>query len=1120
MSQSTNVDVISGYVKVLPSSRDESSDTEDDDNDDDDAWLDFAEMSAMAGGAQFIRCSKPKEQRVTLSTVDDRNRYLFVGRLVLFDPWWLVTSAYVKKSNTFYGRGFPMYDLRRDPVVSRHRLVQQFLTDSTRVEGTNEPLVEELLDYIQQTGDDNHMTFDMLEEKMTEFSQDDEHKLKYIRSLVWKSWKGKMVRFSLMFPNLFKMACRLLPYYLLKLVTSDYDEEKCTELDEVIRNSPWVFGFKQILSREYNLTGMEANISMFETSGIINDVPPVERDALYLYNALKLDARQRGHTYFPLQKLKYSERYFKQYVVRKWKKALEFLEANHVIYIEPEGKCQNIFLYSNWKAERDVADGLRSLLVRGTRDPPKWKVDFSSADFEAIRKDQDQWLATHLVSNSPVTVLSGKGGCGKTTVVTKTLEHICKQSEALLGSVLIERQLSECDAANTPDDDVTHYDVAMQTSIDKQEKDCLSDTMLGSQILLTAPTGKAANLLGHKANLKSCTLHSIIMSYKMHCIERQKRRKEGKDPPVWTHSGKKVLVVDECSLVSVGTFATVLNILLSQCQLSKIVLLGDIRQLPSIEPGNFLTDIFHLFQCLGFGIELRTNHRAESQLIVENATRISNQQSPSFDSMRKFHLLVPEVEDDHYRDVVVRKLLKDSPAVKDHVTSQFVSFRKRDCEAINEICCRHYNQHSLKTPKNKLDFKVGDKVCMTKNGSIVNHLNRLPENIEEEAQELADPNRTISVLTPAKWTHTRNNISVSEKLDSTSCNDSVSQERGVLGRESREPGSASKKPMPSRGYVFGDVSKGSNVETKEKACQTASMGNAEVKLSNGEVFFITDDVTEEDKQGKRHRFLTLSDQDKDREKIVCARFYDLRKECKIKHAWARTIHTYQGSESNTVVYILGNCGFQTWQHVYTAVTRGRKAVYIVGTPCRLDMAVKHKNETRRTSLREKLYNCLSSQEESIKLCQERIQTSLSDYSKRSTQSCEKSPQEKAAVDQPLFDSDDSWMKDIDNSTYGLELNDFETLFPSQTAEAGVDTFENGKTNPCHETCTSFISGDNAEGLPEVDSVSGDGDGVDAKSVKRQALVEGLREVKIQTPVTPVRNILRQLSLDFSLSEDK
>lgn len=49
--------------------------------------------------------------------------------------------------------------------------------------------------------------------------------------------------------------------------------------------------------------------------------------------------------------------------------------------------------------------------------------------------------------------------------------------------------------------------------------------------------------------------------------------------------------------------------------------LGDTRQLPSIDPGNVLLDIFESLKPRGFSVELRTNHRAESQLIVDNATR-------------------------------------------------------------------------------------------------------------------------------------------------------------------------------------------------------------------------------------------------------------------------------------------------------------------------------------------------------------------------------------------------------------------------------------------------------------------------------------------------------------------
>lgn len=52
-----------------------------------------------------------------------------------------------------------------------------------------------------------------------------------------------------------------------------------------------------------------------------------------------------------------------------------------------------------------------------------------------------------------------------------------------------------------------------------------------------------------------------------------------------------------------------------------VLYLGDIRQLPSIEPGNMLCNVFESLKSRGWSVELRTNHRAESQLIVDNSTR-------------------------------------------------------------------------------------------------------------------------------------------------------------------------------------------------------------------------------------------------------------------------------------------------------------------------------------------------------------------------------------------------------------------------------------------------------------------------------------------------------------------
>ena len=148
------------------------------------------------------------------------------------------------------------------------------------------------------------------------------------------------------------------------------------------------------------------------------------------------------------------------------------------------------------------------------------------------------------------------------------------------------------------------------------------------KLLLTAPTGKAANLLGKRANQPSFTLHQVIYSH-------------GRDIE-WKHKDVNTLVVDECSLVAVSTFSHLIQLLIKHAQLRRIVLLGDVRQLPSIEPGNFLDDTFRSLERLGCGLELRNNHRAESQIIVDNATKISKKIYPEF-VVDKFTLLrVPE----------------------------------------------------------------------------------------------------------------------------------------------------------------------------------------------------------------------------------------------------------------------------------------------------------------------------------------------------------------------------------------------------------------------------------------------------------------------------------------------
>jgi len=60
-----------------------------------------------------------------------------------------------------------------------------------------------------------------------------------------------------------------------------------------------------------------------------------------------------------------------------------------------------------------------------------------------------------------------------------------------------------------------------------------------------------------------------------------------------------------------------------------------------------------------------------------------------------------------------------------------------------------------------------------------------------------------------------------------------------------------------------------------------------------------------------------------------------------------------------VVYVVGVGRCQTWQHVYTAVTRGRSQVVIVTRKSMLDWVFENPPITRCTGLKDKLTHSLS-----------------------------------------------------------------------------------------------------------------------------------------------------------------
>lgn len=345
--------------------------------------------------------------------------------------------------------------------------------------------------------------------------------------------------------------------------------------------------------------------------------------------------------------------------------------------------------------------------------------------------DKAQLKAAEILTQSPVAVISGRGGCGKTFVVNEVLSKVLEMKK---NKVDVRDRFTDVNMQSAEDSDDSYkrddYTANWLTSPSSPAaSSCQPDSQgmeeltledisederkeVDAKVLLTAPTGRAASILGKGTGLPAYTLHSVIYSFL--------RWKNEGNQVEWKFNKVCLLVCDECSLIPVRVFSKLISILNQYSQLQQIILLGDIYQLPSIEPGNLLSDVHSSLMQHGVCVTLETNHRTESELIDQNAINILNRQLPDHDETRGFisvqYQSKSNDEDSETNAVTqaVNRILQEK-FVPDHRASQFIAFRNKDCMVINERCSLYYNEHSIKDKHGKLDFRSGDKVCVKRN---------------------------------------------------------------------------------------------------------------------------------------------------------------------------------------------------------------------------------------------------------------------------------------------------------------------------------------------------------------------------------------------------------------------
>jgi len=232
------------------------------------------------------------------------------------------------------------------------------------------------------------------------------------------------------------------------------------------------------------------------------------------------------------------------------------------------------------------------------------------------------------------------------------------------------------------------------------------------RVLLAAPTGRAAKRLSEATGRPARTIHRLL---EFGPGEDGWRFGRGTASPLECD----LLVLDEVSMVDISLMYSVLKAVRPG---SRLVLVGDVDQLPSVGPGNVLRDIIDS-GIMPTVVLNEVYRQAPGSMIVTNAHRINRGEFPLFRGARDFFFIEAEDPDrvvqsvvatvtsklprhlgcDPVDDVQVLSPMKRSAAGVDNLNAVLRDALNPRLPGVSEIRCRGSA------------FRRGDKVMQIRN---------------------------------------------------------------------------------------------------------------------------------------------------------------------------------------------------------------------------------------------------------------------------------------------------------------------------------------------------------------------------------------------------------------------
>lgn len=156
----------------------------------------------------------------------------------------------------------------------------------------------------------------------------------------------------------------------------------------------------------------------------------------------------------------------------------------------------------------------------------------------------------------------------------------------------------------------------------------------GLDIMLAAPTGRAAKRMTEATGFEAKTIHRLLEVGGAVSEEekREVRFERNRDFPLETD----VVIIDEMSMVDISLFKALLSAIIPG---TRVIIVGDASQLPSVGPGQVLRDIMESGVFPMVVLEKIFRQAGESDIVV-NAHRINKGQQIALDTNSKDFLFL------------------------------------------------------------------------------------------------------------------------------------------------------------------------------------------------------------------------------------------------------------------------------------------------------------------------------------------------------------------------------------------------------------------------------------------------------------------------------------------------